>query len=344
MKLISSIALFCAIAFIVLPRARADWSNLPPAKLALVKKLANTYWSYGQGNAHGINDQNGWFRLNPNGTVTAGWNNKKHRWWPIDGSTIEFDIQSTVHVERQLHFNDDLTEATDTVDAGKLNSMDASQYGVTSERLAGPNRTMTLNNQDNGDNDISGENHGGKAASVGLAAASTSSVSPLQILSQQAPNVSDWALAPLNERVPSDIRTNLARLRESILDEGASKPVATPDTYAAASQLCSTLMSALDDRDNTLVQYGYRMAQENANIGVDDPSMNVDRNYKMSWPQYARERAQAAEVFRADKKNAKVQKQLPLLEWAQRTTQMRKYLDFLYEKYREDLRQPLKPA
>jgi len=343
MKPVSLIALFCALAFIIVPRARADWSSLSPDKMALAKSLANTYWSW-QGSLKVINDQNGWIRLNPDGTLTAGWNNKKHHWWPIDGSTIEYDAQSTRHVEHRLHFNDDLTEATDTVDAGSLNSMDASQYAQTSERLAGPNRTMTLGNQDDGGGNVSEVNHGGKAASFGPAAASTSAMPPLQTLSQEAPNVSDWVLAPLNVSVPSDIRTNMELLRENLLDEGKMKPVASQETYAAASQLCSALISALDDRDNTLIQYGYRKAQSNANIGVDDPSMNVDRNYKMSWPQFVRERVQAAEVFQADDNSARVQKQLPLLEWAQRTTQMRKYLDFLYEKYRDDLRNSIKPG
>ena len=59
----------------------------------------------------------------------------------------------------------------------------------------------------------------------------------------------------------------------------------------------------------------------------------------MSWPQYAREKDQAAEIFRQQMNQAKLSKELPKVDWSDRTSVLRKNLDALYAKYREALRQ-----
>ena len=73
----------------------------------------------------------------------------------------------------------------------------------------------------------------------------------------------------------------------------------------------------------------------------------------MSWPQYAREQAQRAELIRQGTAGAQVGKALPkvewstrtaglrktLDEWSTRTAGLRKTLDDLYAQFREALRQ-----
>jgi hypothetical protein len=167
----------------------------------------------------------------------------------------------------------------------------------------------------------------------------TSSQTPLETLSQQALNATAWVLAPLDESVPGDIRQNLTALREDLLDEAKANPKAGPEAYAIGRQLCDTLMAALDERDATLVRVGYRAAQANANTRVTSQALEARRNYKMSWPQYAREQNQAAEIFRQQTNNASLTKELPKVEWSNRTAVLRRTLDVLYAKYREALRQ-----
>jgi hypothetical protein len=59
----------------------------------------------------------------------------------------------------------------------------------------------------------------------------------------------------------------------------------------------------------------------------------------MSWPQYAREQAQRAELIRQGTAGAQVGKALPKVEWSTRTAKLRKTLDDLYAQFREALRQ-----
>jgi hypothetical protein len=165
---------------------------------------------------------------------------------------------------------------------------------------------------------------------------------PLETLSQEAPNATAWVLAPLDQAVPDGIRQNLTTLREDLLDESKAKPAAGPEAYAIGRQLCDALIAVLDERDANLVRFGYRKAQANANTRVTSQALEARRNYMMSWPQYAREQNQAAEIFRQQKNSAAVTKELPKVEWSNRTALLRKTLDALYAKYREALRQGIK--
>jgi hypothetical protein len=166
----------------------------------------------------------------------------------------------------------------------------------------------------------------------------SSQPSLLGALSEQAPNASAWVLAPLDETVPGDIRQNLTMLREDLLDEGKASPRAGPAAYAVGRQLCDALISVLDERDATLVHYGYRVAQVEANTQVTSVQLEADRNHQMSWPQYRRERAQAAEIFREQENSAHAEEQLPKIDWSNRCAVLRRALDGLYAEYRESLR------
>jgi hypothetical protein len=161
---------------------------------------------------------------------------------------------------------------------------------------------------------------------------------PLKVLSQQVPNIMEWALAPLDQAVPGGIRQNLMLLREDLLDEAKAKPTAAPMAYDLGRRLCDALVSVFDERDATLVKTGYRAAQADANSEVTSQALEARRNHMMSWPQYAREKDQAAEIFRQQMNRAALTKELPKVEWAKRTAILRKGLDSLYSKYRDALR------
>jgi len=162
--------------------------------------------------------------------------------------------------------------------------------------------------------------------------------SALQTLSQHALNAADWALAPLDQSVPGDIRRNLTALREELLDEGKAAPKASADAYKLGSLLCDNLISALDERDQALVGAGYRAAQADANTRVTSQSLEARRNYLMSWPQYSREKDERSEIQRQQTNNTVLVKESLKTAWFNRTKALRKSLDALYAKYREALR------
>ena len=167
-----------------------------------------------------------------------------------------------------------------------------------------------------------------------------SSTSPLQVLSSEAPNAVSWILSPLSKNLPQDIRQNLTFLKEDLVDEGTSKPVAQLDAYRSAFRLCTELIAAMDERDLTLVRAGYRNTQANNLPLITSQSLEARRNYLMSWPQYARELDERSAIEKRAITEADVAKERPKVEWAERTTVLRKKFDTLYSDFREALRKP----
>ena len=164
----------------------------------------------------------------------------------------------------------------------------------------------------------------------------------IEILKDQAPNAMEWALAPLDQTVPGNIRQNLTFLREDLLDEGAKKPGASPAAYTLGSQLCNTLLGILEERTQTQIRAGFRAVEANARTGITSEALEARRDYKMSWPQFARENAQRAELKSQAVNNAAVMAERPKVDWAARTVPLRKSLDALYAQFRNALRQPVK--
>ena len=156
---------------------------------------------------------------------------------------------------------------------------------------------------------------------------------------KQIPNISAWVLAPLEQTVPTDIRQNLTYLREDIADEAKQKPAADRAAYNVGYQLCNTLLAVLDERNQAQVRAGFRGVEANARTGITSQALEARRNYMMSWPQYAREGAQRAELKSQAVNNAQVMKERPKVEWSQRTAQLGKILDTLYAQFRAALRQ-----
>jgi serine/threonine protein kinase len=160
----------------------------------------------------------------------------------------------------------------------------------------------------------------------------------IEVLKAQAVNAKEWALAPLDESVPNDIRQNLTLLREDLVDEGKAKPRAPIAAYSAAWHLCNALLAALDERDKSRIAAGYRAAQANANQSNTSQTLEARRNYQMSWPQHAREQAQRSEVQRQSGNQTAVADQAQKVAWATRTETLRGNLDKLYAQFRAALR------
>jgi hypothetical protein len=163
--------------------------------------------------------------------------------------------------------------------------------------------------------------------------------SRIDVLKEQAPNAIEWALAPLDQAVPGDIRQNLTFLREDVLDEAQLKPKTARESYALGSQICNALLAIFEERNQTLVRAGFRAVEANTRTGVSSQALEARRNYMMSWTQYSREESQRAELKSQAVNNAAVIAERPKMEWVGRTTAYRKNLDSLYARFRASLRQ-----
>jgi hypothetical protein len=160
----------------------------------------------------------------------------------------------------------------------------------------------------------------------------------ISVIKDQGPNATEWALTPLDEAIPADIRQNLTFLREDLLDEGKKATKASPEAYKMASDYCDRILTALDQRDLARVNAGYAAAQADANKATSTQALDVRRNHQMSWPQFSREESQRAALRENETDKADVKKERLKVEWTKRSLQMRSYLDDLYRQLREALR------
>jgi hypothetical protein len=168
--------------------------------------------------------------------------------------------------------------------------------------------------------------------------------SPAEVLAKQAPNALEWALSPLDRPAPPDIRENLTLLREDLLDEAAKKPAFNSAAYKLGQELCNELIGAFDERDKMLVRAGYTAAQARANMGeITNQALEARRRFT-NWPTYQREKDQRNELRKEKVNGAELEKQRPVLEWADRGVQIRRMVDALYAQYREATRRPLATA
>ena len=68
-------------------------------------------------------------------------------------------------------------------------------------------------------------------------------------------------------------------------------------------------------------------------------ALEARRNDQMSWPQFAREESQRAELKSQAVAGAQVAVECPKPKWVQRTKVLCTHLETLYQQYREALRQ-----
>jgi hypothetical protein len=153
----------------------------------------------------------------------------------------------------------------------------------------------------------------------------------ISILSEESVNVTGWITSPLDVAVPEQIWENLNFLKEALKDEAAQKPSANAACYTLGVRLCLKMLENLADRDTDTARAGgdaklhqkYNLTQQNRD--------------HLTWPQYALERDERAERTA----NAKLtQRQIGVMnEWANKTNNMRKDIQFLYSQFRDALRQ-----
>jgi len=160
----------------------------------------------------------------------------------------------------------------------------------------------------------------------------------IEVIRDQGPNAVEWALAPLEEPIPPNIRQNLTYLREDLLDEAKAGPKAPAEAYRLGSDYCDKILAALRLREQARVQAGYRAAQADADIKVTNSQLDARRNYQMSWPQYHREESQRAALREQESNKADLKKEKVKVEWSARADQMRGALDAGYRQLRESMR------
>ncbi len=160
----------------------------------------------------------------------------------------------------------------------------------------------------------------------------------IEVIKDQGPNATEWALTPLDEAIPADIRQNLTFLREDLLDEGKKAAKASPEAYKLASDYCDKLLAAFSQREIALVQAGYQAAQADANKATSTQALEARRNYQMSWPQFSREESQRTALRESETNKADVKKQRLKVEWTTRAEQMRQHLGTTYRQLREAMR------
>ena len=161
----------------------------------------------------------------------------------------------------------------------------------------------------------------------------------IQVFTREAQNLISWALAPLEETVPPDIRQKLTYLREDLIDEGKVRPSASLDAYRAAFYLCEDLLTALNERDQARVAAGYRAAQTAAAQPIGNQALDARRNYLMSWPQHSREESQRAALSNQSQARTVVSSEAHKVAWATKAERLRASLDARYRTFRSAMRQ-----
>jgi serine/threonine protein kinase len=161
----------------------------------------------------------------------------------------------------------------------------------------------------------------------------------LEVFTRESQNLVAWALSPLESTVPPDIRQNLTFIREDLVDEGKTKPVASLDAYRAAYYLCEDLLSALNEREQARVTAGYRAAQTAAATPTGSQALDARRNYLMSWPQYEREQSQRGALTSQNQARENLSGEAQKVGWAARSARLRTTLDTRYRAFRAALRQ-----
>jgi formylglycine-generating enzyme required for sulfatase activity len=171
--------------------------------------------------------------------------------------------------------------------------------------------------------------------SVFLLQATSAFASTLIVLAKEAPNAVAWALSPLPEALPPEIRQNILLLREDLVDEGKTQPKTSLDAYRSGYQVCNSLIAALDERDAAKTNAGMSQTQVTANGTARNEAR---RNYMMSWPQY---QADAASAERAKESLQNAKDTLLARQnaaWLKRAADLRGGFEKTYAAYRDALR------
>jgi len=72
------------------------------------------------------------------------------------------------------------------------------------------------------------------------------------VFTEQFPVASDWAAIPLGSDVPATVRHDVESIANGIRAEAYKSPQASTESYVSANALCSILLAAFDEREETL--------------------------------------------------------------------------------------------
>ena len=160
----------------------------------------------------------------------------------------------------------------------------------------------------------------------------------IEFFKEQAPELMDWILAPLEDPVPDRLRPDLTEMREDLVDEGRSRPVSSMDAYRSAYYLCEGLLAALAEREKARVAAGYRAAQAVANETGVNQTLESRRNYLMSWPQFHREKSQREALRRQSGSRVATSVEAQKVAWNTQVERLRSGLDKLDRQFRAAMR------
>ena len=157
----------------------------------------------------------------------------------------------------------------------------------------------------------------------------------LDELREKAASLVDIALTPLAKESSASFQGYVMDLRESILDEAARKPVATPQAYTLAVQRCNMLIGTNNERTATVTRLNNNKptnAAKGASTTRDHPN----------WQDLVRESQESARATYNNTIETPFHKGITVA-WGLRVVELRKYLDAAIAQFRGALRQGAPP-
>jgi len=155
------------------------------------------------------------------------------------------------------------------------------------------------------------------------------------IVADIGPSMNMAVLSPLDANIKRNIRPDLLALRDDLLDEAKTGPIASPATYTAATRLIDSWLSALGERETRRASLGL----------AAPPTTDMDHSKKQNlhfWDDilmFQREIKDAAEKKAKDKKMAAFFKDADKNNWRLRADILRPDLEKRYAQFRELRRQ-----
>lgn len=84
----------------------------------------------------------------------------------------------------------------------------------------------------------------------------TKAENQIEFVSAIGTSMNSAVLSPIDWKFTRDVRPDLTGLRDNLLDEAKAKPVASPETYAAAVRLVDAWLAALKERETRRASMG----------------------------------------------------------------------------------------
>ncbi|HEV7403528.1 MAG TPA: hypothetical protein VGO11_11395 [Chthoniobacteraceae bacterium] len=167
----------------------------------------------------------------------------------------------------------------------------------------------------------------------------------LEILREQGPNIMNWTMAPIDVALPAGFRDNVTQLREGLLDEAAKGSRANPAACQAGARFCDNLLAALSERETKISQAQASWSvHSSGTLGAHRADLNTNGQhlpilYNSNWPVYLRERAETGDRKKQASNLDDFFNASAKAHWNDRTTQLRRTAETLYEQFRAAARQ-----